>query len=155
MTLHTFTVRPMQQSDADALCTLHRRAIRHNHGQLYSKIIVEDWANSRTPDGYWRNHLKGESFLVALIDDQPVGFIGWKDGELCGLYINPDHQRRNIGSALVIAADVMANANNQPIRTVVTGSATAFYEKHGFHLTGETTFSVAGHTLPCTSMARR
>ena len=82
--------------------------------------------------------------------DEPIGFslvLAAVEGmvELEGLFVLPERQHAGIGSALMDDLTDRAVALGATAIEVTTGPATAFYEKHGFVITGEvqTRFSLA------------
>jgi GNAT superfamily N-acetyltransferase len=82
--------------------------------------------------------------------DAPVGFsvvIPGADGahELDGLFVEPDHMRRGIGSLLVEDACERARKAGATRLEVTAGPAQVFYEKLGFRVVGtvETRFARA------------
>ena len=147
-TFTTFIIRPLRDDDMIAMAVLHAKAIRHSYPAVYPAHVVDDWANSRRPEKYLTARERGEEFLVAEADGHTVGFIGWKNGELCGMYIDPRYHGKAIGTELVKAADEIAQANGTPITHVTAAlSARGFYEKMGFKLVREGTSTVSGHEI--------
>jgi len=149
------SIRPLQPEHAEAVRNFHARAVLQSFKGIYPDEVLEKWAASRSGEGYLRHQANGENFLVAFISEKPVGFIGWKDGELCGLYVDPDYQRHAIGTLLVQSADAEANLKQRPITFVNAGAnARGFYEKIGFRFVREGTFTVCGYSLPDFHMER-
>lgn len=148
-------IRDLHEDDCLQLADFHQRAVRTAYPAFYPQHVVDDWAASRTPEGYLRSQAKGETFLVAALGGKPVGFIGWKDGELCGMYVDPDYHGQKIGQRLVASATLQAQTNGAPITFVRAAlAAIGFYEKMGFRIVEETTDTVQGHTIACMKMVR-
>ena len=86
-------------------------------------------------DGFYFGELKDLPFLV--YDDGVVkGFIRVEKGEILKLFVEPVLRGRSIGSALIRRAVAECGADRL---WVLEGNepAIAFYEKHGFTMTGE------------------
>ena len=79
--------------------------------------------------------------IVAELDDQLAGFaaviIDADIAELDGLFVEPDHWRKGIGSALVDIAVHEVRRQGLAMMVVANPSARSFYEKCGFTVEGE------------------
>ena len=79
--------------------------------------------------------------LVAELGDQLAGFaaviIDDDVAELDGLFVDPRHWRKGIGSALVDIAVHEARRQGLSMMVVANPSAKSFYEKCGFTVEGE------------------
>lgn len=90
----------------------------------------------------WRDNI-----LVAKAGDRVVGFVGYGDhgpeepdmGEVYALYVLPEYHGMGVGKQLMDAAlEALAAYPRICLSTVKgNGRAVRFYEKCGFHLTGE------------------
>jgi GNAT superfamily N-acetyltransferase len=74
---------------------------------------------------------------VAEIDGRIAGFAAVVDGELDGLFVEPDLWRRGIGSALVETATHEARRKGLSLSVVANHAARGFYERCGFSHEGE------------------
>ena len=75
--------------------------------------------------------------LVAELYGRIAGFAAVVGGELDGLFVEPEHWRHGIGTALVEAAAHEARRRGLSLTVTSGRSARAFYESCGFSLEGE------------------
>lgn len=139
-------LRPWDEEDGPDMAALHRRAILATSDEFYTKEQRESWAHGLTGDGYAKSAADGEVFIIAVDeDDKPLAFCGYKDNEICGLYVDPDHQGRNIGKRLFFRA-CMNMFQSQPDKIIVDSSAPAvkFYEDFGYKVIREVTHDTRG-----------
>lgn len=85
--------------------------------------------------------IERDEVFVAEIDDHMVGmavvFIGEREAELDGLFVEPEHWRKGIGAALVDVATHEARKRGLTLMVTANPSAREFYEKCGFAVEGE------------------
>jgi ribosomal protein S18 acetylase RimI-like enzyme len=76
--------------------------------------------------------------LVALDGDAVIGHVQVIDGEIKNVAVDPAHQRRGVGRALVEAAIATARDDAQSVLVVATASADVgnlrFYQRLGFRM---------------------
>lgn len=146
----SFHIRTLLPADAQAVYSLHMRAILETCAPAYTPDVIREWISSITPEGYLKNQAKGESFHVALTQTgQAIGFSGWKSGTLCGLYIHPDFQGTGAGTALLKAAEDEAATRGTPItKLVATLNAMPFYRRHGYRVTTRSATTQNGVKIP-------
>jgi len=139
-------IRPWDEEDGQDMAALHRRAILATSNEFYTKEQRESWAHGLNGEGYANSAANGEHFIIAVDeDDKPLAFCGYKDNEICGLYVDPDHQGRGIGYKLALRA--IANiTQSRPEKLIVDSSAPAvgFYEQFGFKTTKQVTHDTRG-----------
>lgn len=75
--------------------------------------------------------------LVAELSGRVAGFAAVLDGELDGLFVEPELWRRGIGEALVEAATHQARRDGIALSVIANPAARGFYERCGFALEGE------------------
>lgn len=131
------------------------RAARVEDEKAIGRIDAATWttevspAPARVGDGFFE-HNKLSDILVAEVDGQVVGYASLTRGsrllshahvlEINGLAVDPGHQRRGVGRALVEAC--VAGARRQGARKLtlrVLGfnhRARRLYESCGFHIEG-------------------
>lgn len=95
-------IRPARLADVDQICAIERRA-----GQAFATVGLAFVADDEPPThAALQAHLDTASLWVAVdAHDQPIGYAcaGDVDGEahLDQVSVDPQHQRRGIGAALV------------------------------------------------------
>ena len=75
--------------------------------------------------------------IVAELDGRVAGFAAVVDGELDGLFVEPDLWRRGIGTALVEEAAHEARRRGMTLSVTANPGAREFYERCGFSVEGE------------------
>ncbi len=143
-------IRPMQESDCEAMAKLHARAVLAAYPAAYGDEVTRDWAQSRRPERYLKARKGGEQFLVVEQDKQIIGFGSWgfSNGELSSMYIDPDYHGQGVGRRLF--DDIMKNSRNEaaPVTWVKAAlPARGFYEKMGFVFREFGTSTVQGHVI--------
>lgn len=130
-----FRMRNANESDAEALLSVHRNSILKLGQSHYTAAECESWASGLTVDGYRSSMTSGEVFIVAEDDTGVVGFCSFKNDEVVGLYVHPNAARRQIGSALLTRAEKTIRADDfNSIRLNAALSALAFYQSHGYRV---------------------
>ena len=74
---------------------------------------------------------------VADLDGNIAGFAALLDGELDGLFVEPELWRCGVGAALVETATHEARRNGLALSVIANPAARGFYERCGFSLEGE------------------
>jgi putative acetyltransferase len=91
-----------------------------------------EWAGRLTLEAF-QQRLDETEFWVAEINDGIVGWIGIRDDEICGLYVDPQHANRGIGSGLLqFAEGIMSRAGVTVARLDASWNAEAFYLRQGY-----------------------
>ena len=127
------TCRPGVPQDGLALLAVHTRAIEMIAVKDYGPDIARSWAHGLTPDGYARAMADGEMFEVATVDGAIIGFCSIKPGEICGLYVNPDHMRRGVATRLLSRALAWMSAQGcERVKIEASLTALPLYLRHGF-----------------------
>jgi len=138
MSIATVTYRAGVPEDGAAMLSIHLRAIMLVAVRDYGEDMARSWAHGLTAEGYSRSMAGGEVFEVAVSAGRVIGFCGYKDDEICGLYVDPDFARRGIASSLLEhALQVLRRQGHR--RVIVDSSITAlpFYRRHGFRVVME------------------
>ena len=90
------------------------------------------WASRLTLDEFSKRIVSTE-FWVAEVDRVVIGWVGIRDGEICGLYIDPQVANRGIGSALLrLAEGSMLVAGVATIRLDASWNSEVFYLRQGY-----------------------
>lgn len=129
------TVRAAQDTDAQAICSLHLSAVRTLCAQHYAPEIIEGWLRGRVPEGYLPG-IRSGSMFVAEADAKVVGFGQSRPGEVLAVFVEPESASRGIGSLLLERALSDAGAGKGIVRVESTINAVGFYESHGFRVLG-------------------
>ena len=139
-------IRPFRPADGAALAGLHRRAILSIPEQFYSAAERQSWAYGLTSGGYAKAVAGGEMIEVAVNgNDVAIAFCGRKDAEVCGLYVDPDHQGDGLGRTLLTLAEAaIADAGHRRIAIRASLSAVPFYRSRGYSEIGRTGFTSRG-----------
>jgi ribosomal protein S18 acetylase RimI-like enzyme len=130
-----FRVRRARPAEADRLLDLHRRALRE------AGTDPDDVPGAR--DVLWLEEAyldTGGEFLVGEVDEQVVamGGIVVDDtvGEVFRFAVDPDHQRRGYGSAVLGGLEAAARERGVSRVTLTTASrqeaAVSFYRTRGY-----------------------
>ncbi len=109
-------------------------------------------AHSFLPDAFFtterellRDHwLPGSETTVSVADQRILGFLSLVGNEVGGLFVDPDHQRRGIGSALMDGAR-LARPFLELSVFEENRNGLAFYRAYGFEITGRRVNEDTGH----------
>ena len=150
-----FTIRPATLADAEALCTLHKAAVRSLCIGAYTAEEIEAWLREREPAGFRHAMTQGgETMLVAERDGAVAGFASSKGPMLFGLYVDPA-KGRGAGVALLQAAeDGMRRGGAAVVALQSTLNAVPFYRKHGYMRQARSTVRRGGRELAVLDMIK-
>jgi len=141
-----FIIRTWDEEDAPEMAELHRNSILATSDEFHTEAQRQSWAHGLDGTGYIESAEKGEKNLVAVNEnDKPLGFCGYKNNEICGLYVDPEHQGKGIGQRLAMRA--IANMTQGRPQKLVVGSslpAVSFYEQLGFQIVKKVTHQTRG-----------
>ena len=124
------TIRPARPQEREDLEALQRRAslaLPEYRAQLEAHPDAIDLPAEQIAQG---------QVLVAELDGEVAGFIAVVGSELDGLFVEPEHWRRGIGSALVEAATHQARRRGLSLSVTAGPNARSFYESCGFAVEG-------------------
>jgi ribosomal protein S18 acetylase RimI-like enzyme len=125
-----YVLRRLQADDLDAISRVHWRACRIAYRFMnwsYSEGEVRRWYAGKLDQWDWGR--------VAWAGESVAGFIAASGAHLDQLFVDPDHQRAGIGSALLRA---LLERGQRPVTLNVfalNAPARAFYERFGFRQT--------------------
>ena len=120
--------------------------------EVYPGLVSQEYLDKLTLEKteekafQWRDNI-----LVAMDGDRVVGFVGYGQseeadtGEVFALYVLPEYHGTGVGRQLMDAAlEKLASYPHICLWLVKgNGRALRFYEKCGFHLTGEEKFTAS------------
>lgn len=121
-------LRPATVADATAIARIHSDARRHAMPylpELHSDDETEAWVRDIV--------LPAQDVVVAIIDTQVAGYIAVDGTTVEALYVDPAHQRRGVGSALLHHAMSESGGSLDLWTFQRNTGARRFYEAHGFH----------------------
>jgi ribosomal protein S18 acetylase RimI-like enzyme len=122
-----YRIRPLQHVDLDGISRVHWRACRVAYRFMswsYTEDEVRHWYAGKLEEWDWGQ--------VACAEDLIVAYLAASGAHIDQLFVDPDHQRAGLGSALLTAvlerrlrpATLHVFAENRPAR--------AFFERFGF-----------------------
>jgi GNAT superfamily N-acetyltransferase len=133
-----FSIRAFTPADAPALRRLHTRAILATPDTFYSKEQRVSWAHGLTPQGYIDESDNRETYEVAIIGGQVIGFCGRTAETVRGLYVDPDFQGRGVGRELLARAEAVLRAEGRTVMNIEASlSAEPFYASAGYKKVSE------------------
>ncbi|MEX3925117.1 GNAT family N-acetyltransferase [Paraburkholderia sp. BR10936] len=135
------TFLPVTQSDADVLVSIRIAAMRESLERL-GRFNAQ-----RARDRFLASF---DSDLCRFIeaDGVRVGFFQIRPHpnhwQLDHLYVEPEHQARGIGAAVLRQIIADADSQNMSIRlgALRSSDSNRFYQRHGFEQTGETEWDI-------------
>lgn len=127
----TLRIRLARPDEREALEELQRRA----------SMALPDYrdqlaANPDAIDLPLEQVINGQ-VLVALIGERVAGFAAVVEGELDGVFVEPDLWRQGIGTALVEVAIRSARSAGLTVSVTASPAARDFYRSCGFSVEGE------------------
>lgn len=155
----TFTVRPLELGDAEAVARIHVDSWRQAYRGLMPAEVL-DGLSPRNRYLYWKQRFhEGRRALVLESGGKVVGFADYgparesEAGEIYAIYLDPGIWQKGGGSLLF--REALKILKEQGFREVIVrvleGNTPAcrFYEKHGLVRVGELRMiRVAGLDLP-------
>lgn len=150
-------IRDATPDDAESIWDIHVRSVRELCSADYTPSQIQAWAGHRTVEDY-RERIKSGPFYVAEIDGKLVGYARFRPStnELCSIFVDPDHARQGIGTALlreVCEGGVRRGLTHFWLDASLT--AVPFYESGGFVREQDTVHAFSGVDLECVRMTRR
>lgn len=143
------TIKPMEtDAEVRGKAYVHWKCWQTTYPGLVSQAYLDAFTLEKSQEKalLWRDNL-----LVAKDGDRVVGFAGYGDrgpeasdvGEVFALYVLPAYHGTGVGQQLLDAALNRLSDYPRICLWVLRGNARAirFYEKNGFHATGEELFS--------------
>jgi ribosomal protein S18 acetylase RimI-like enzyme len=123
----TYRIRALQAVDLDGISRVHWRASRTAYRFMnwsYTEDEVRHWYNGKLEEWDWGQ--------VVCAEDMIIAYLAASGAHIDQLFVDPDHQRAGLGSALLTA---MLERRLRPATLYVfaeNGPARAFYERFGF-----------------------
>lgn len=126
---------------AAEICAVLRRSIKEICGPDYGndETVLAEWLANKTPDNVsaWIQDPSCFS-LVALINDNIVGFAHASKNEVLLNYALPEHLGEGVGYSMLAAIEKWAAKQGvAELKCVSTITALTFYKRQGFKASGE------------------
>ncbi len=128
-----------RQRFAIALPDLSARGAGNGEPGLYPAQIAA-WA--QVDETRWRQKLADSVGRVAVVNNQPVGFITAIGTHIDLLFVSPDHARQGIGGALIEALCAQYPAQILTVDASIT--AKPCFTAHGFIVVAEQRVAARG-----------
>lgn len=127
-------IRPATADDVPALAGLFTAAVHELTADHYNPQQRAAWAPQPPDIAAWRQRLAPLHTLVAEIDAEPAGFIGYDaGGHIALIFTAPTHARRGIAAALLQAAETALFATGVTrLTTAASAVAHPFFKAQGF-----------------------
>ena len=154
-------LRGMTAADPAALAALHRRAILAVPDDVCPPEDRESWAQGIGPEAYARFEAeRRETFLLAEGSGELVGFVSFAldraEGEITGVYVDPDWQGHGIGHRLCERAEaILRGRGAERIRVRSSLAGRPAYAAFGFRETARGVHRTrGGRDLPMVAMEK-
>ena len=107
--------------------------------ESHRSFCSEAFVKAHTPQrqkALFQQEMQGGMALYMLVKEYPVGVVSVKEDLIENLYVLPAEQNKGCGTELLLFA--MAQCRGTPRLWILDNNdrARQFYQKHGFHLTG-------------------
>lgn len=145
------TIRAYVEEDFPALCAIFLRAVTETASRDYSPAQIAAWA--QIDEARWRQKMADSLVLVAVIDDQPVGFITAINDYIDLLFVSPDYTRRGIGHALIEAVCAMHPGEVLAVDASITAQSS--FLRLGFRVVAEQQVEARGEWFTNYRMEKR
>ncbi len=142
-------IRDYQDSDCDALADIFTRAVRQIARRDYSPAQILAWAPETCDMEKFAARRHARPTFVAEYKGQVAGFTDLDaEGHIDMFYVNPDFQRRGVGSAMLRFVTVRAqNERVKRLHGEVSITARPVFERHGFKVLAYQTVETNGQAL--------
>jgi putative acetyltransferase len=132
-------LRKANNSDLKEMQQLYISTIKSVCQKDYDNQQIEAWISGVKDTERWLNTINTQLVLLAIIENQLVGFGTLKEGNYIDLfYIHKDFQRQGIADKILNKLELEARKHNSKIITSdVSITAKPFFEKKGFIVKAE------------------
>ncbi len=130
-------VRPAHPNDGAGIAAAQVDAIRSLGAAAYGEELIADWGATRTAEQYTQAMARGERLFVAVdADAKIVGFSSHRieaGNHRTAVYVSGTQVRRGVGTALFLAAELVAlAASASALHVDASLVALEFYAANGF-----------------------
>lgn len=139
-------IRRYQPGEEQEIWILYFDTTHQVVAQDYTTEQVDRWAPANADLKAWTQKLARTKPLVAIIEDQIVGFAELRDDEhIDTFYCHHQWQRQGVGTALLKVVEAEARREGmQSLYAEVSTTAVAFFLAKGFEVTEERNNRVCG-----------
>lgn len=129
-------LRAAVAEDLKQLQTLFVETINEVCRDDYNHEQLRVWTSAITNDARWLEKIKSQYFLVALHNDEVVGFGSLENGDyLDFMYVHKDYQRQGIAEKIFQSLELKAKQyHNSILKSDVSKTAKPFFERQGFNV---------------------
>ncbi|SHM81557.1 GNAT family N-acetyltransferase [Flavobacterium chilense] len=126
-------------SDLNEMQQLYTNTIQFACKNDYNSAQIEAWISGVKNTERWTQVIETQFVVLAIIQDQIVGFGTLKNGNYIDFfYIHKDFQRRGIANKLLTELELEAkNQHTKIITSDISITAKPFFEKKGFVVKAE------------------
>lgn len=129
-------IRKYQSSDCIRLTALFYDTVHTVNAKDYTKEQCDAWAAGNADPEAWDLSFRAHTTFVAVEHERIVGFGDITEtGYLDRLFVDRDHQREGIATALCDALEQTVSGNK--ITTHASITAKPFFEKRGYRVVQE------------------
>lgn len=120
--------------DVGIITQLFRDTIQNINSIDYPVDEIDDWSSWWTDHDKWKERIKEQYFVKAMIEDRIVGFSSLAtDGYLDFMFTHKDHQGKGVAGNLIRKIEKKAKEQgNNLIYSDVSITAKGFFERHGY-----------------------
>ncbi|HCO68538.1 MAG TPA: GNAT family N-acetyltransferase [Dysgonomonas sp.] len=138
------TIRKAVENDIFEIRRLFQETILTVNRKDYTEDQAECWADRGENKEVWKERIKEQYFIVAVLDELITGFAALKpDGYLNSLFVHKDYQGCGVASALLYHIENHAISNNLTLITAdVSITALPFFLKKGYKIIQEQTVDI-------------
>nr|WP_258329592.1 GNAT family N-acetyltransferase [Citrobacter farmeri] len=125
------SIRKYKERDFLALCEIFLRAVKETARRDYSAQQVAAWA--QIDEATWRQKLATSEVHVAVVDEQPVGFISVIGNHIDLLFVAPEFNGQGVAGRLL--KPWIARGKVLTVDASIT--AKPFFERQGFQVVAQ------------------
>jgi GNAT superfamily N-acetyltransferase len=146
-------IRQYRQEDADQASNLARACLMLD--PLMPPAVKEILTQVESP-AIMRERANLFYVAVCVVEGRVAGIGGVDMNEIRVLMVDPEHQRKGIGSLLLDHLESMVPSGLfRDVFVYSTPSAVGFYRVHGYQAAGEHTFHVGNCSVPTIFMTKK
>ncbi len=137
-------IKRMERSDCSPTSQLIERTIRTVNARFYPPVIVESAVKH-----YSRLEQKNESArFIIKENNEIIATIGLIGNVVCGLFVDPKHQKKGIGKMLMEKVEQLARERGEKELVLFSSvNAVEFYLNLGYKTECDVTDDILGKTI--------